>query len=53
MKYGAAIIAILCLTILEVVAIVQGINGALFGIVVSAIAGLGGYSVARARIKPP
>jgi hypothetical protein len=53
MKYGVAIIAILCLTILEIVALVMGINGALLSIVVSAIAGLGGYSIARARIKPP
>lgn len=53
MKYGTAVIAILCLTILEIVALVQGINGALFGIAMSSIAGLGGYSVAKARIKPP
>jgi len=38
-----AITAIACLTTLEIVALVQGVDGALFGIVIAAIAGLGGY----------
>uniref|UniRef100_A0A6M3JXP9 Uncharacterized protein n=1 Tax=viral metagenome TaxID=1070528 RepID=A0A6M3JXP9_9ZZZZ len=47
------IIAILCITALEVVAITQGVNGATFGLVVAAIAGLGGWEakVLRDKIK--
>jgi len=37
------IVAIICIAGLEALAMVKGINGALFGIVVAAIAGLGGY----------
>uniref|UniRef100_A0A6M3XWJ4 Holin n=1 Tax=viral metagenome TaxID=1070528 RepID=A0A6M3XWJ4_9ZZZZ len=39
------IAAIICLAGLEVVAMLKGIDGALFGIVVAAIAGLGGYEI--------
>lgn len=39
------VIAMLCITGLEIVALTQGVNGAIFGIVIAAIAGLGGYEV--------
>ena len=39
--------AIGSLTILEAIALVSGINGTLFGVVVAAIAGLGGYMFAK------
>lgn len=39
------IIAILCITALEVVALTQGIDGAIFGVAIAAIAGLGGYEI--------
>ena len=45
------IIAILCITGLEVVALTQGIDGAIFGIAIAAIAGLGGYEVKVWRDK--
>lgn len=34
-----------CITILEIVALLQGINGAVFGFVIAALAGLGGYEI--------
>lgn len=45
------IIAILCITALEIVAITQGVNGAILGIVVAAIAGLGGWQAKNLRDK--
>jgi len=42
-----SIIAIICITALEVVAITQGINGALLAGSIAIIAGLGGYAVKR------
>lgn len=45
------VIAILCITALEIVAITQGINGAIFGVAVAAIAGLGGYEIKVLRDK--
>ena len=47
------ILAILCVTAIEVVAISQGINGALIGISIAAIAGLGGWEakVIKDKIK--
>ncbi len=42
-----AIIAIICITALEIVAITQGINGALLAGSIGIIAGLGGYAVKR------
>ena len=35
--------AILCITVLECFAMARGVNGATLGIVVTVIAGLGGY----------
>lgn len=46
-----SIIAILAITALEIVAIAQGINGALLAGSIAIIAGLGGYAVKRKR-KP-
>ena len=37
------IIAMLCIVALEAIALIKGIDGAVFGIVVTALAGLGGY----------
>jgi len=47
----ASIIAILCITALEIVAITQGINGALLAGSIAIIAGLGGYAIKR-KVKP-
>jgi hypothetical protein len=46
-----AILAIICITALEIVALTQGINGAYLSISVGAIAGLGGYSLNQLRLK--
>lgn len=40
-------LAIVSLTVLEAIALMNGINGTIFTIVVIAISGLGGYSVGR------
>jgi len=45
------IVAILCITALEVVALAQGVDGAVFGVVIAAIAGLGGYEIKVLRDK--
>jgi len=47
-KTLAAIIAIL---IIEVTAILKGIDGALLGLAITTIAGLGGYAIGKAK-KP-
>ncbi len=39
------IVAMVCIAGLEALAMVKGINGAVFGIVVAALAGLGGYEL--------
>lgn len=39
------IVAMVCIAFLEVVAMLNGINGAVFGIVIAALAGLGGYEI--------
>lgn len=39
------IVAMVCIAGLEALAIVKGINGAVLGIVIAAIAGLGGYEI--------
>jgi hypothetical protein len=38
-------LAICCLTTLEVVALLKGIDGSLFGLIVATIAGLAGYQI--------
>lgn len=45
------IFAILCITGLEIVALTTGINGAIFGVAIAAIAGLGGYEIKVLRDK--
>ncbi|MCK4722493.1 MAG: hypothetical protein KAT75_04275 [Dehalococcoidia bacterium] len=45
------IVAIVCIAALEVVALLKGINGAVLGIVIAALAGLGGYEVKVLRDK--
>jgi len=45
------IISILCITTLETIALLNGINGALFSIAIAAISGLGGYQVKVLREK--
>lgn len=45
------ILAMICITSLEVVALLQGTNGAIFGIVIAALAGLGGYQLKVIREK--
>lgn len=44
-----AIVAITAIVILEGLAIWQGINGALLGLAIAAIAGLGGYEIGIKR----
>jgi len=43
--------AIAGLTVLEVVALLKGVNGTLFGIIVAAIAGMAGLVVPFDRVK--
>lgn len=43
--------AIICITILEGIALWKGMDGAIFGIAIAAIAGLGGYTI-RSIQKP-
>ncbi len=45
------IIAMVCITGLEAFAINQGVDGAVFGIVIAALAGLGGYEIKVWRDK--
>jgi len=45
-----AVIAMICIVVLEVVAMLCGIDGAVFGIAIAAIAGLGGYEVHVAKM---
>ncbi|MBA7592051.1 hypothetical protein ES708_34224 [subsurface metagenome] len=45
------IVAIICIAGLEALAMVKGINGAVFGIVITALAGLGGYELKVLRDK--
>jgi len=43
MKYITTIVAIVSITILEAVALMNHIDGTVFSLVIAAIAGLGGY----------
>lgn len=45
------IIAMICIAGLEALALVRGIDGAVFGIVIAALAGLGGYKLKVLREK--
>lgn len=50
-RVALAIVAITWISILEIVAMHYDINGALFGIVIAAVAGLGGYGLSKKRAK--
>jgi len=39
------IAAMICIAGLEALALIKGMDGALFGVVVAALAGLGGYEI--------
>lgn len=39
------ITAMICIAGLEALAIIKGVNGAIFGLAITAIAGLGGYEI--------
>lgn len=43
--------AIACLTAIELFALYKGINGAVFGVVVALISGLGGYTLAKVQAQ--
>ena len=45
------IVAMICIAGLEAFALSQGVNGAVLGIVIAAIAGLGGYEVKTLKDK--
>jgi len=44
-----AIVAISCLTVLEMTALIMGVDGAVFSVVIAAIAGLGGYTIGKVK----
>jgi len=46
-----AIIAVIAITILESIALIKDIDGALFGIAIAAISGLGGFAIGKAPSK--
>jgi uncharacterized membrane protein YgaE (UPF0421/DUF939 family) len=43
--------AILCITVLEAIALYRGIDGSLMATVIAALAGLGGYTLAQVTKK--
>lgn len=45
------IVAIVCITVLECVALARGVNGVLLSLGIAAISGLGGYQVHKLRAK--
>ncbi|MBA7640079.1 hypothetical protein ES703_47744 [subsurface metagenome] len=45
------VVAIICIAGLEALALVKGVDGAMMGIVIAAIAGLGGYGVKAIKDK--
>ena len=46
-----AVLAISCLTALEITALAMGVDGVLFSFVCIAIAGLGGYAIGKKNSK--
>ncbi len=50
MKSSIIITAIICLTLLELVALLAGINGSLFTIIIAVIAGLAGWVMPTPKI---
>ena len=49
-KKGIVITAIVCLTVLELMALYKGINGSLFTIIVAVVAGLAGLVIPTPKI---
>jgi len=45
------VVAMICIAGLEALAMYKGVNGATFGLVIAALAGLGGYQVKVIRDK--
>ena len=39
------IVAIICITVLEAIALLMGVNGVLFSLAIAALSGLGGYQI--------
>jgi hypothetical protein len=52
-KLLPVLFAIVCITTLGVIALSNGIDGAIFISVIGTVAGLGGYSVQQANKTPP
>ena len=46
-----AIVAMGCITALEIAALVMGINGSVLALVVAALAGIAGYEIHKYRVK--
>ena len=46
-----SVTAIVCITVLEAIALYKGVDGTLMATVVAALAGLGGYTLAQATRK--
>ena len=47
-----AVTAICAITVIEGIALMNGINGAMLALTLAAIAGLGGYELGGARTQP-
>ena len=47
-----SLVAILCLTVLEIAAMLTGLDGYIFGVIIAAIAAISGYEI-RDLIKKP
>lgn len=45
------LVAIVALTILEVAAIIKGVDGALFSSVIAIIGGIAGYKISKLKVK--
>lgn len=46
-KAVKACVAMGCLTALEAVALIKNVDGALFAVIIAAIAGIGGFTIGR------
>lgn len=44
-----AIVAMLCITVLQAIALVTGLNGTILSASIASLAGLGGYAIGRYR----
>lgn len=51
-KHIVTIVAIVCITILEAIALIRGIDGAVFSTIVGVIAGLGGFWLGKQNELP-